>query len=258
MTCMLSLALAAALSAAPAEFDQTHALWTEVLRACVQDDRFDYAKLKQDPSKLDDYVRRLAAVTPDELASWTKEQRFAFWINAYNASVIKKVLAHYPLESIKDLDAALGIQSIFDDDFIAMTGHHPEGKDERLSLNDIEHGILRPDFKDARVHAAVNCASISCPPLLGEAFVADKLDKQLTAQMRAFLADPRRNRYSPAEKRVELSQVFKWFEDDFKRDAGSLREYVLRYAPEEHKALLKDAEIKYLDYDWALNQVERK
>src|SRR5262245_60156205 len=120
MTCMLPLTLAAALAAFPscaspsappaveqdpapaaapraAEFDQTHALWTEVLRGCVKDDRVDYAKLKADPQKLDQYVQRLASVTPEELSRWKKEQRFAYWINAYNACAIKKVVAHYPL-----------------------------------------------------------------------------------------------------------------------------------------------------------------
>jgi hypothetical protein len=282
MTCMLSLTLAAALAAAPAcaqpsnrpapapdaraqaspeprpaEFDQTHAAWTEVLRACVKDDRFDYAKLKQDPAKLDAYLAALARVTPQELGAWSREQRFAFWINAYNAFTIKKVVSHYPLKSIKDLDGALGLKSVFDDEFIALPGHHPEGKDERLSLNDIENGILRPTFKDARVHAAINCASVSCPPLLNEAFTAQKLDQQLTAQMRAFLADPRRNRYAPDQGKVELSKVFEWFEDDFKRDAGGVREYVQKYAPEEHKELVKAAKLEHLDYDWALNDVER-
>ena len=244
-------------AAAAEEFDQTHALWAAVLKAHVHDDRFDYAKLKAEPAQLDQYLKALAGVDPKELAAWTREQRYAFWINAYNAFTIKKVVSNYPLKSIKDLDGALGLKSVFDDAFIALPGLHPEGKDERLSLNDIENGILRPEFKDARVHAAINCASISCPALSSEAFVADKLGKQLEERMRAFLADARRNRFDAGKGRAEVSEVFKWFKEDFERDAGGVREFLLRFAPKEAQELLKTAKLEHLDYDWSLNDVER-
>lgn len=246
------------------EFDQSHALWAAVLKAHVHDDRFDYAKLKAEPGQLDQYLKALASVQPEELAGWTREQRYAFWINAYNAFTVKKVVSNYPLKSIKDLDGALGLKSVFDDDFIALR-LHPEGKDagpspkeERLSLNDIENGILRPEFKDARVHAAINCASISCPALSSEAFVAEKLDKQLDERMRAFLADPRRNRFDAEKGRAEVSEVFKWFKEDFERDAGGVREFLLRFAPKAAQELLKAAKLEHLDYDWSLNDVERE
>jgi hypothetical protein len=240
------------------EFDQTHALWTAVLKAHVHDDRFDYAKLKAEPAQLDQYLKALAGVDPKELAAWTREQRYAFWINAYNAFTVKKVVSNYPLKSIKDLDGALGLKSVFDDDFIALPGLHPEGKDERLSHNDIENGIRPPAFTDARDHAAINCASVSCPALSGEAFVAEKLGQQLEERMRAFLADPRRNRFDPEQRRAEVSEVFKWFKEDFERDAGGVREFLQRFAPKEAQELLKTAKLEHLDYDWSLNDVERK
>ncbi len=238
---------------APSTFDQTHAVWTEVLAAHVSGGAFDYATLKKEPARLDAYLATLHAVTPDALASWTKSQRYAFWINAYNAHTIRKVLDNYPLKSIRDLDGLFGLSSVFDDAFIAMPALHPKGKNEKLSLNDIEHGILRADFQDARVHAAVNCASISCPNLRAEAFVAAKLDAQLDEQMRLFIADPTKNRFN--EKKSRVSEIFKWFKDDFERDAKSVREYVARYASNANAQLVRDAKLEYLSYDWKLNDV---
>jgi len=267
-TLLLSLALAGSSCSEPSAvtptdtpeaavaFDQTHALWSEVLAAHVQGDRFDYAKLKKDAAKLDAYLDALRAVTPQELAAWSKDERFAFWINAYNAFTIKKAVSSYPLKSIRDLDRAFGLKSVFDDEFIAMPGHHPDGKDDKLSLNDIENGILRPVFKDARVHAAINCASYSCPALLGRAFAAKDLEAQLDARMKAFVADPKRNRWSADERRFEHSEIFDWFEGDFERDAGSVRAYLIRYAAPELAAKLKDAKLSSIDYDWSLNDVE--
>jgi hypothetical protein len=239
-------------------FDHAHALLTEILQAHVAGDRFDYAKLKRDPARLERYLGTLQAVTPAELAAWTREERFAFWINAYNAFTLKKVVDNYPLKSIKDLSGALGLKSVFDDEFIPMKPHHPEGKDDRLSLNDIENGILRPVFEDARVHAAINCASFSCPPLLDRAFTAANLEEELNARMRAFLADPKRNRFLPDKGRCEVSEIFKWFREDFERDAGNVRKFLVRYAPSEHRQIIEQGELKYLDYDWALNAVQQE
>ncbi len=261
-----ALLLGAALAALPAAqearagFDQAHGAWTEVLRACVRDGGFDYALLKKDRSKLDAYLAAVHAVTPEELAGWSDEQRFAFWINVYNAHTIQKVVDHYPLESIKDLSGAFGLKSVFDKEFIPMRAHHPEaaqGTRDELSLNDIEHGILRPKFKDARVHAAINCASKSCPPLRDEAFVAERLGLQLDEQMRSFVNDPGSNRFDREKKELRLSEIFEWFAEDFERDAGSVREYLLRFAPREDEELIRSAKIEYLDYDWDLNDVPR-
>lgn len=252
------LAAAQASSAPQAAFDQSHALWTEVLHGCVREGGFDYAKLKADPAKLETYLAALHAVTPETLAGWSDKQRFAFWINTYNAHCIQKVIENYPLKSIRKLDGLLGINTVFDKAFIPMRAHHPDGKNEDLALNDIEHKILRKRFKDARVHAAVNCASLSCPPLRNEAFTADKLDAQLDQQMRAFVNDPVRNLIDPAKKDLALSEVFKWFEEDFERDAKSVKEYLIRWAPAGQAEFIRGAKIRYLDYDWDLNDVPGK
>jgi hypothetical protein len=238
-------------------FDHSHAAWTEVLRTNVRDGGFDYAKLKGDRARFDAYLASLRAVTPAELGGWSEAQRFAFWINTYNAFCIQRVIDSYPLKSIRKLDGAFGINTVFDKGFIPLRAHHPDKKDEDLALNDIEHKILRKQHKDARLHAAINCASVSCPPLRNEAYVAEKLDAQLTEQMRAFVTDPTRNRIDPAKKELAVSEIFKWFAEDFERDAKSVQEFLARYAPPESAAFLRGAKLRYLDYDWDLNDVPK-
>lgn len=237
----------------PVEFDPTHALWTEVLQAHVAEGRFDYAGLKKDRSKLDTYLMQLRSLSPEQLAKLKRADRYAFWINVYNAYTISLVVDNYPLESIKDLGGVF--KSVWKKRFIPLGRLYPEADEGDLNLDEIEHEILRPRFKDARVHAAVNCASISCPALLDEAFVGERLNAQLDAQVRAWLADPSRNQYDPGENRVRLSKIFDWFEEDFERDGGSVLGWVRKYAPDSRQNWLGSAKIKikYLDYDWDLN-----
>jgi hypothetical protein len=237
-------------------FDHGHAAWSKVLAASVRDGGFDYARLKKDRAEFDAYLGSLKAVTPAELEGWTKEQRFAFWINTYNAFCIQKVIDNYPLKSIRKLDGAFGITSVFEKAFIPLRAHHPDGKDEDLALNDIEHKILRVQFKDARLHAAINCASASCPPLRNEAFVAERLDAQLEEQMRTFVNDASRNTIDPAKKELALSSIFDWFAEDFERDAKSVKEYVARYAPDKAE-FVRGAKLRHRDYDWDLNDVPK-
>lgn len=238
-------------------FDHSHAAWSEVLRACVRDGGFDYARLKQDRARFDAYLATLHAVTREQLDGWSEPQRFAFWINTYNAHCIQKVVDNYPLKSIRKLDGFAGINSVFDKEFIPMRALHPSGKDEDLSLNDIEHEILRKRFKDARVHAAINCASVSCPPLRNEAFTADRLGAQLDEQMRGFVNDPVRNHVDPEKKELAVSEIFKWFEEDFERDAKSVKEYLVRFAPAAKTDFIRASKVRYLDYDWDLNDVPK-
>jgi hypothetical protein len=243
------------LGAVNVDFDHEHARWTRILRASVRDGGFDYAGLKKDRTEFDAYTTELRAVTPEQLAGWNEKQRFAFWLNVYNAFCIRQVVDNYPLESIRDLDGAFGLNSVFKKEFIPMRPHHPDGKNDDLSLNDIEHEILRKRFKDARLHAAVNCASLSCPPLRNEAFVAARLYEQLEEQMRAFVADTTRNRIDPQGGKLRVSEIFKWFEEDFERDAESVKEFLIRFAPAEKAAFIRSTKLRYLDYDWALNDV---
>jgi hypothetical protein len=243
---------------AAVEFDHGHRTWTEVLRERMSERGFDYKALKNDRSKLDRYLASLEAVTPQELGAWSREQEYAFWINAYNAYTVAKVVEHYPVGSIKEIGSIF--TSVWDQKFIPLARLHPGragDKGDKLTLNDIEHGILRPRFKDARVHAAVNCASRGCPPLFEEAFTADRLDEQLDEQARRWIADTARNRLDRTGSRIEISKIFDWFREDFERDAGSVQAWVARYAPNGAAAWLRDARnvgIDYLDYSWKLNE----
>ena len=255
--CGLTLATVRA-QGAPA-FDHGHAAWSAVLKECVKGDGFDYAHLAADRRGLTAYLDALHAVTPAELAAWSEPQRFAFWINAYNAHVVERVLERYPVKSINELDTRAA--KVFDQAFIPMRALHPEeaegpggpgGKDEPLSLNDIENGILRPRFHDARLHAAINCAARSCPPLRGEAFVAERLSDQLDQQMRAFLADASRNRIDPEKQELRLSRVFEWFAADFEREGG-VSAFVARFVPAARADFVRATKPAFLEYDWALN-----
>lgn len=237
-----------------AGFDQTHKVWTEVLAAHVHGDTFDYKKLKADRAKLDQYVASLATVKADEFAQWKRNEQYAFWIDVYNAYTVQRVVDAYPVASIKDLgDDKL---SVWDRDLIPLGGLAPDLKKAKLTLNDVENKILRPVFKDARVHAAINCASEGCPPLRAEAFTADRLDKQLDDQVTLWLADTKRNRFDEQKGTVDVSQVFDWFKDDFVRDAGSVLGWLGKFSP-ANKGWLESKrkiDVKYVEYSWKLNE----
>lgn len=240
-----------AVERAPA-FD--HARWTDILVQYVQGDTFDYKSLAKEAWKLDRYLSTLTAVKADDFAKWSRKERYAFWINVYNAWTVKRVLDGYPVASIRDLgDEKV---SVWDRDLVPLGALAPDLQKEKLSLNDIENKILRPVFKDARVHAAINCASEGCPPIQAAAFTAEKLDEELDRAVKAWLADPKRNRFDAAKNTATVSQVFEWFADDFVRDAKSVQAWIAKYAPADQAWVAKaeKLEIKYLDYSWKLNE----
>lgn len=238
---------------AKAAFDHDYAAWSAFLRAHVRGDRFDYGAAKKERKALDAFVASLESVDASTFERWEKAQRYAFWINAYNAYTVRRVVDSYPIASIKDLgDDKV---SVWDRDLIPLGALAPDLKKPKLSLNDVENLILRPRFEDARVHAAINCASIGCPPLRPEAFTAAKLDAQLDEQVKAWLGDPTRNRIDAAAQKLELSKVFEWFKADFEREAGSAQAWIARYRPDDAKWLgtKKKLDVTFLEYDWALN-----
>ncbi len=221
----------------------SHALWDTLLKKHVSHDGLvHYQNFLRDSTALNDYLRLLESAHPND-KDWTRAEQMAYWINAYNAYTVQLILRHYPVKSIKDIRSGIAfVNSVWDIKFIRIQGY-------TYDLNNIEHNILRPVFQDARVHAAINCASYSCPPLRNEAYVADRLDAQLDDAMRRFVNDTLRNRISP--QGAQVSKIFSWFSGDFVRDAGSVRAYLNRYA---QTPLEPDAPISYLEYDWALNE----
>jgi hypothetical protein len=229
-------------------------LFTTVLQAHVRDGAVDYRALRVD-DRFDGYLAQLQKSVPDALSD--RKARLAFWINAYNAYTLKLIVDHYPVKSINDLSTGgLIIGTIIGrtawDRDIVRAGQRT------MTLNDVEHKILRPVFKDPRVHFAIVCASKSCPPLRSEAYEADRLDAQLDDQARLFLASPQKNHVDIPGKTVYLSPIFSWFQSDFGQSPEEVLRFVARYLdPSLSQAIRADPakwRIRYTDYDWRLNE----
>ncbi len=223
----------------------SHERWDALLKKHVSPDGLvHYRDFLRDSAELNAYLHLLESAHPND-KTWTRTEQMAYWINAYNAYTVQLILRHYPVSSIKDIKSGIAfVNSVWDIPFIRIQGY-------TYDLNNIEHNILRPVFRDARIHAAINCASISCPPLRNEAYTAERLDAQLDDAMRRFIADSLRNYIGPDQAKV--SKIFSWFSSDFKRDAGSVRAYLNRYAGTPIGA---QTPISYLDYNWALNEAK--
>jgi hypothetical protein len=249
--------------AAAQAFDHSHAAWTALLRKHVrvlrggQESQVRYAGFMADRAALKTYLASLSAVPAAGFAAWPKAERQAFLINAYNAFTVELILTRYPdLQSIKDLGSLFSTP--WKPKWIALLG-------AQVSLDDIEHAMLRKrgDYDDPRVHFGVNCASIGCPALREEAFVAARLDAQLDEQTLRFMSDRTRNRYNAARGRLELSKIFDWFGEDFRlghRGVASLGAFAARYAEQladtpadRERIRAGTVPITFIDYDWALN-----
>jgi len=201
-----------------------------------------YDKLKADPA-FADVVGGLAKADLGKLSR--REEKLSFWINVYNILAVKMVADHYPVESIRDIG-----------NLFRPVWKRPAGvvAGKERTLNEIEHEILRK-MNEPRIHAAIVCASVSCPDLRTEAFSPERLEGQLDSQVSAFLANPKKGaRWDAAGKRLHLSAIFDWFEDDFKAQGGVLK-FVGRYAPKPVAAAARDPKIavSYLDYNWKVN-----
>jgi Protein of unknown function, DUF547 len=248
---------------AQARFDHGHADWDALLKKHVQwlpdnkQSRVDYAAFKADRVALKIVLDGMSAVPKAEFDTWSREQRMAFLINAYNAFTVELILTKYPdLKSIKDLGSF--VQSAWRKKFFTLLG-------EPRHLDWIEHEQLRPLYNDPRVHAAVNCASIGCPALRNEAFTAARLEAQLDDGMSRFLGDRTRNRVNGA--RLEVNAIFKWFKEDFEKGHkgfSKVEDVFAKFAlqlsdkPEEQARLRdKTLPVTHLDYDWSLNVVGR-
>lgn len=199
----------------------------------------------EDHRALDEYVSSLEAISVSGL---NREEQKAYWINLYNSLTVKVILDHYPVKSIRDIDISPGF---FSDGPWKAKLLTVEG--EKVSLDDIEHRILRPIWKDNRVHYAVNCASIGCPNLQPEAFTAVFNESLLEKGAREYINHPRGARVE--EGRLLLSSIYDWFEVDFGGSREGVVEHIRRYADEALAAALDEAGSKSsYDYDWALNE----
>lgn len=232
-------------------FDQSHALLGRVLSNFVANARVDYAALKTSPGDLDRYLSDVAALTPDEFAKWPEPDRLALLLNLYNAQTLRLIIDHYPLKSIRDIGLLPG--AAWRRSIVRFGG-------EVMSLDHLEHEVIRGRYDEPRIHFAVVCAAVSCPPLRNEPYVGARLSEQLDDQARTFLADSGKNRYDGAAETLWLSAIFDWYKNDFTKPAGSLEAYVKPFLPAEVANAMGTArqlKVRFLDYDWALNEDRR-
>jgi len=220
-----------------------NSLYGKLLKKYVRDGKVDYAGFKTEEAKLDHYLKILENVDPEKLS---RNEQFAFYTNAYNAWTIKLILSGYPgVTSIKDLGSL--INSPWKKKIVRIDG-------EVTSLDHVEHEILRPRYKDPRVHFAINCAAKSCPPLRPEPFSGNILDRQLDDSTRSFINDPQSYRLEDNE--LYVSRIFKWFSEDFNEDVfGFFLTYATGNLKKELEAKSERINVKYLEYDWSLNEM---
>ena len=267
----LSYILAAVLmmsSTAVLAFDHQHPLFTQVLSDVVKlspnkkQSRVDYGQLFKQPEQLNQYLAQLSSVKQSEYQLWTGDEQLSFLINAYNGFTLQLIIQNYAkfqsgkVESIKDLGSFFS--SPWKQSFFTLLG-------EKRNLDNIEHDMVRVWFERPRIHAALVCAAVSCPPLRNQAFIADKLDQQLDDQMSQFLSDDKRNTIKISENRVYLSSIFKWYGEDFEKGQqgfNTIKDLIKVYQtdmandPQQLTWLQKqNYEIRYLDYDWRLNDI---
>jgi hypothetical protein len=227
----------------PDEF--SHRLLGQVLASHVRDGVVDYPGIQAD-DRLPAYLAQLDRVDPNALA--TRRERLAFWINAYNAFAIKGIL-----------DGSSPTSHFGRYRYFIGRDYHVGG--EPINLYDLERQVLIKQFQEPLIHFAIVCASTSCPKLQPWTYDPDRLNVQLDRAARDFINDPTRNRFDRKNKVAALSMIFKWFDDDFTRAAGSVLTYVTRYVsdPELVQDLMQsDYRIEYLDYDWSLNGIPPK
>lgn len=221
-------------------FDQSHSKFTEILKSYVDDQGMvDYEGLKSNREGLDNYLKATGAVTQSEFKKWGTSDRIAFLINVYNAETLQLIIDNYPVTSIKKIGSFLS--SPWKVKSVSLFG-------DTTTLDHVEHGILREEYNEPRIHFALVCAAISCPPLRQEAFVGEKLDQQLDDQARIFMKQADKNRIEG--NTLYLSAIFDWFESDFTNGGKSLPEFVDPYLEGDAKG----KKVKFTDYDWSLNK----
>ncbi len=191
----------------------------------------NYKNLKENAAELRAVTDDFSAQNPSE--TWGKNERLAFWINSYNAFTLLLITENYPIKSITDLDGG----KPWDVKRVKING-------QTYSLNQIENEIIRPNFHDPRVHFALNCGAVSCPPLFNRAFRPENLNQQLEKRTRQFV---RSKNSSLAENSVKISKIFEWYKVDFQDLVAFLNKYsTVKISPQ--------ASIEFLEYDWNLNQ----
>lgn len=253
-------------------FDHSYSSYNMLLNQNVDDAKVNYQGFIDQRAEFAAFLRTLGSVDENDFQTWTEEQKLAFWINAYNAFTIKAIIDHYPIKRSFSLvglfyapsNSILQIKGVWTKLQFRAVGR-------MVTLDEIEHEILRKEFNEPRIHMAINCASISCPDLSSEAYTSGKLEEQLTEASIDFVNDPQKGvLVNMKNGKVKLSKIFKWFGEDFIKNYGnnnlfnnySLKENaVLNFSADhinsnETKKYLMNNKLKigYLGYDWHLNE----
>lgn len=258
--------LACVLAALPvaAQDITDHADFTRILEDIVQAPRVDYTALQDRRADLTAYLDQLAGTDPTALASASDEVQLAFWINAYNACMLDRVSANYPIRknaglvgSIRNAFADRPDNSVWQIRDV-FTGAFCDVAGATRSLDEIEHEIIRPTWGEPRIHFAVNCAALSCPPLAAEAYVPERLEGQLDRAVRGLVENPEHfliDRSGAGS--VTLNRVLDWYGDDFGGRDGLL-DFFARYLPREDAEFLRrpGVEVRFFEYDWTLNDLD--
>ncbi|MGI9627128.1 MAG: VTT domain-containing protein [Longimicrobiales bacterium] len=238
----------------------SHEGLSRVLKFVVMGSRVDYRILQGVHSELTSYLGQLAGIPLESVQAAPRDEQLAFWINAYNACMLDRVVTHYPIERagglqrVKNAVAGRPANSVWQIGDV-FTGAHCTVAGKERSQDEIEHEIIRP-MGDPRIHFAVNCAAMSCPPLTTEAYVGARLDEQLDERVRSFMRSERHYRLEDGS--LTVNKVLDWFADDFGGHDG-LRSFFAQYANAEAKTVLEkpDLTLDFFDYDWTLNDRER-
>jgi Protein of unknown function, DUF547 len=239
-----------------------HSVFSAVLRAHVRGGRVDYAALQEDSVRLRSYLADLAATAPETIAKADGQAQLAFWINAYNACMLKQVIEHYSIERAAFRHLATGSTTARASSVRDISGvfkrQHCRVAGALRSQDDIEHGILRP-MGDPRIHFAINCAARSCPALAPEAYVPEQLDQQLDAAVHRFVETDTQLRIVMGDRpALQVNKILDWYSKDF-GGAEGVKQFFARYLPPNAVTYVQraDVRLRFFDYDWTLNDVDR-
>lgn len=255
-------------TAETSSFADLNSVYGEVLRHVGDDGWVDYASLKTSPH-LKRWSEGLARFEPDELESADEADAIAFWINAYNGLTLQIVAERYPISPtllgslLYPRNSIRQISGVWDEILSPVAGR-------RLTLDQIEHSILRVEFDEPRIHLALVCAARGCPPLRNEPYCGEDLDRQLDDQVTRFVADPAKFRISRTENVVYLSRIFEWYGEDFPlsyatqefgdhdETTRAVLNFLSGYLPGADRNYLREGRfrVRYLDYDWSLNEAQ--
>jgi hypothetical protein len=232
-----------------------YSLLDNLLRKYVVGNKVNYKELIQEKEILFQFTEQLAKISPDSHSELfpDKNDKLAYWINAYNAYILETIVRNFPVESIKDINF-IGVTVWLNKNLLGG---------EKISFKSLEDDIIRKRFKDPRIHFAINCASASCPPLINETYLPEKLDIQLDRSTKNFINDENNFKIDEKGKVIYINAIFDWYEDDFikwvkvnnsNKNEPVILDYIKIYYTDYFKQDWYEFDIEVNDYDWSLNE----